>query len=411
MSWTNPNPIQKHSYNEGNKIATSADPVWSVAHTGIPITPTHVPCGYWFNEPYVLGENPPVSGDLYSTGWNSVYQLIREGTTNQDSFGEIDGSYSIIDMSLSASSGAFITDAGVLYVIGGNASGELGTGDKVAVASATAIATDCAKVNLSWTQSMYVIKTDGSLWSCGRNGNGDLGVGDTTERLVLTAAAAGPFKQVSSGYYGCFAIKTDGTLWATGSNGNGQLGFGVGDTTQRTSFEQVGSKTWGSISKSGEGRFGVGVDSAGAIFGCGLCGHGETCLDDTANYQVFTARGDGNIWDKVIVGSSHSIALKLDGTLHTAGYNSSGQLGSGDNSNEVTLTQIGSDTWIDVSAGQSVSMGIKTGGTVWGTGSNTLGTLGTGAFPSVTSFTASTGITAAIRLACSGYFTYAFKAN
>jgi len=37
-------------YNEGDRIATSEDPVWSIEHSAIPITELHTPCGYWNNK-------------------------------------------------------------------------------------------------------------------------------------------------------------------------------------------------------------------------------------------------------------------------------------------------------------------------------------------------------------------------
>lgn len=40
-----------YSYNEGNLISTSDNPVFSVDHSGIPITDIHRPCGYWFDSP------------------------------------------------------------------------------------------------------------------------------------------------------------------------------------------------------------------------------------------------------------------------------------------------------------------------------------------------------------------------
>jgi len=46
---------QKASYNEGDKIATAVNPVWSSDHSGIPITDGHNPCGYWFKD-----YSPPV---------------------------------------------------------------------------------------------------------------------------------------------------------------------------------------------------------------------------------------------------------------------------------------------------------------------------------------------------------------
>jgi len=41
------------SYNEGDDIKTSFQPVWDLdENTGIPITPGHNPCGYWWKNLY-----------------------------------------------------------------------------------------------------------------------------------------------------------------------------------------------------------------------------------------------------------------------------------------------------------------------------------------------------------------------
>ena len=39
--------VNKPSYNEGNLISDYSDHVWKTAHDGVPVTVTHLPCGYW----------------------------------------------------------------------------------------------------------------------------------------------------------------------------------------------------------------------------------------------------------------------------------------------------------------------------------------------------------------------------
>ena len=48
----------KPQYNEGDHISDYSNPVWSMEQgTDVPVTPTHIPCGYWTKGPHV----PPVT--------------------------------------------------------------------------------------------------------------------------------------------------------------------------------------------------------------------------------------------------------------------------------------------------------------------------------------------------------------
>ena len=48
--WDFDKSIADNHYNEGDKIATMEDPVWSMEFSGVPITKTHTPCGYWLSD-------------------------------------------------------------------------------------------------------------------------------------------------------------------------------------------------------------------------------------------------------------------------------------------------------------------------------------------------------------------------
>ena len=76
-------------------------------------------------------------------------------------------------------------------------------------------------------------------------------------------------------------------------------------------------------------------------------------------------------------GASHSLALKNDGTLWATGFNWTGQLGTGDNSDRNVFVQVLSGV-SEMAGGYEHSIALKDDGTLWATGKNDFGQLGTG---------------------------------
>lgn len=144
-----------------------------------------------------------------------------------------------------------------------------------------------------------------------------------------------PYAAVSAGGIHSLAIKSDGTLWAWGFNDLGQLGDG--------------------------------------------CVFNQTCYDRASPLQV----GSDTTWSSVSAGTTHSSAIKENGTLWSWGDNSSGQIGTGCSDSSCfyisTPSQVGADTdWASVSAGGFFSVAIKSDGTLWAWGANHYGQLGDG---------------------------------
>src|SRR5262249_55767554 len=86
-------------------------------------------------------------------------------------------------------------------------------------------------------------------------------------------------------------------------------------------------------------------------------------------------------------GSTHSLALKSDGTVWAWGSNARGRLGDNttiDRSTPVQVVNLASA--IDIAAGDQHSLALKSDGTVWAWGSNSRGELGN---TSITDFTSS----------------------
>ncbi|MDO7850662.1 HYR domain-containing protein, partial [Hymenobacter convexus] len=79
----------------------------------------------------------------------------------------------------------------------------------------------------------------------------------------------------------------------------------------------------------------------------------------------------------VSAGTTHSLAVRTDGTLWAWGNNASGQLGTGGGGSSATPVQVGAATnWASVSAGANHSLAVGTDGTLWAWGLNSSGQLG-----------------------------------
>lgn len=232
---------------------------------------------------------------------------------------------------------------------------------------------------------------DYTLWAMGSNANGQLGLGDNTDRSAFEQVGTDLWKMIACGLTHTIAIKSDGTLWATGGNLYGQLG--LGDNIDRNSFVQVGADTWIYIA-AGQG-FTIAIRSDGSLWGCGRNYAGQLGLGDNADRNLLTHVDDGP-WASVSVshgemwGSySYFIATKPDGTLWGAGFYGAGNFGipPGGFPWTYTIIQISTERWLSVSCGVDITFAIKEDGTLWGTGYNQYGNLGIGDYSSRESFT------------------------
>lgn len=168
------------------------------------------------------------------------------------------------------------------------------------------------------------IKDDNTIWTWGLLDGGYINgvvepvqIGNDSNWLKLS---------VGDSHY--LAIKSDGTLWAWGNNYFGQLGIPYNPNDNLSLPIQVGTD---------------------------------------------------NDWIDISAASTHSCAIKSNGTLWTWGYNDYGQLGNGTWSENHLPTQVGVDTdWRDVESKYRTTIAIKTNNTIWGWGKNNLSQLGNG---------------------------------
>jgi alpha-tubulin suppressor-like RCC1 family protein len=90
-------------------------------------------------------------------------------------------------------------------------------------------------------------------------------------------------------------------------------------------------------------------------------------------------RADYQITGAIALGSSHTLALKSDGTAWSWGANNSGQLGDGSTTQRTAPVQVSGLTGVTaIAAGGSHSLALKNDGSVWAWGYNWYGQLGDG---------------------------------
>jgi alpha-tubulin suppressor-like RCC1 family protein len=225
------------------------------------------------------------------------------------------------------------------------------------------------------------LKSDGTLWAWGWNYYGQLGDGTTIRKNTPTQIGTDTnWRSISAGDSHTAALKTDNTLWTWGHNARGQLGDGTILSKSTPVQESTGENNWRSVSAGDSHTVALKLDNTLWTWGYnayGQLGDGTT-LGKSIPAQESTG---GNNWSAISTGTNHTVALKSDGTLWAWGYNYHGQVGDGTNvGNKIRPTQEASavSNWSAISAGTNHTVALKSDGTLWAWGSNEFGMLGDG---------------------------------
>lgn len=185
---------------------------------------------------------------------------------------------------------------------------------------------------------------------------------------------------VSCGYAYAEGIKQDGTLWGWGYNGDGKLGVGYTSITEPISSNipiQVGTdKDWKTVSCGTTHT--MALKNNGTLWGWGSANtYGQ--IGDGASVPRYSPVqiGTRSDYKQVITTMKATFALMNDGTIWSWGMGFYGELGNGSSSN-VPL-QIGTDNnWSMIQASDYHTLALKKDGTLWGWGDNEKGNLGDG---------------------------------
>ena len=329
---------------------------------------------------------------------------------------------------------------GTVWVWGQNNRGQLGDGTSadqstpVQVPGVTHAVMACG----GWYHGAALL-ADGSVWTWGTNMDGQLGNGKSGEFWATVpgpVTALGNATAIACTGAQTFALLRDETVRAWGGNANGDLGDGT--TTDRTlpvpvsglnqvvaingkaALKRDGSVwEWGITTCCGQTIPNlVPVQSAGV---------GSVVSISTGSNNVFNARiaaikSDGVTWWRWIPGSApelqtpagnltalaatdgHTLLLKADGSVLSAGANHLGQLGNGTTASSAFdpqssfLPVVGLSNIAAVAVGERHSLALDAGGNVWAWGDDGNGQLGRGAALAATVATVVPGLSKIVQV-------------
>lgn len=171
-------------------------------------------------------------GTAWSWGGNANGQLGTGNTTARTSAGAVVGVSGVAAVAAGGSTSYFLlTDGTVrslgLHNNGFGISGMLGDGSTVLQSTAPVTVSGLSNVlQVAAGQSHAVaLKSDQTVWTWGDNALGQLGIGTTSDSSVpVQVAGLPPIAAVGAGQSTTFAIGVDGTVWAWGLNAQGQIG-------------------------------------------------------------------------------------------------------------------------------------------------------------------------------------------
>jgi alpha-tubulin suppressor-like RCC1 family protein len=199
---------------------------------------------------------------------------------------------------------------------------------------------------------------------------------DSGEASALAVGA--PYKAVSAGGFHSLALRADKKVWAWGRNDKGQLGNGTATGISNVPLLVSGLPPIKAIAAGTSHSLALGVDGTVWAWGdnaSGQLGDGTT-LQRTVPVPVAIPGGAMAI----SAGLSHSLAVGSDGKIYAWGANGSGQIGNGTTSTRQTTPVAISlpSSATAVSAGWFHSMALGSDGKVWTWGRNDRGQIGNG---------------------------------
>ncbi|SFJ77663.1 Alpha-tubulin suppressor [Paenibacillus sp. UNC496MF] len=216
-----------------------------------------------------------------------------------------------------------------------------------------------------------VLQSDGTVWSWGNNWEGQLGDGTKEGRVTpVQVKSLTDVIEVAAGNWYSLALKSDGTVWAWGDNTYGQLGDG--STIDRNTPVQVQSLD-SVVAIAAGSDHNLALKSDGTVWAWGSNYEGQlgdwTGIDHHTPVKVIETDSIGQKLDSVVAiaaGNQLSLVLKQDGTVWAWGSNGSGQIGTGNLYESMSLTQVPNLKSVStVAAGFFQCLALKNDGTVW----------------------------------------------
>jgi alpha-tubulin suppressor-like RCC1 family protein len=284
-------------------------------------------------------------------------------------------------LGLGAGHGCGTVGTGV-YCAGRNGRGQLGDGTRTDRPTVMQVPGVFVEVTSNAVADHSCARPSGGpgIYCWGANHRGQIGDAGANDALAPVLISAGTVvSSVAVGGVHTCNVDNLGILRCWGGNHRGQLG--LGDTTDRSTANQVAAELSGWLAVS-----------AGAVHTCAIRDDENRllyCWGRNDRGQVGTGPGDdaliptpvpgGAAWQSVAAGGAHTCAIDSTGHLWCWGAGDLGAVGSGSFTDATAPTQIGDARWRAVAAGTAHTCGVQMNGSVWCWGDNSEGQIGDGA--------------------------------
>lgn len=221
--------------------------------------------------------------------------------------------------------------------------------------------------------------TQKQMWSWGDNRCNSLGGPVASYTPIQQPPRDKDVKSIAAGeLFGSF-IRENGTLWSWGNNTCGQLAINIlGGFFSSICQERTYSCNW--VKASHGSTHTLALKNDGTLWAWGGNALG-TLGDGTANARLLPVQVVGGLsWKDVAAGFNHSMGITTDNKLYSWGTGVCGRLGDGTVITKSSPVQEASlsTNWCAIAAGSDAGYGIKSDGSLWAWGWGGCGILGDG---------------------------------
>lgn len=291
-----------------------------------------------------------------------------------------------------------VTQNGDVYAWGLGTSGQLGQGDSANSSYAIKVQNLSNAIDVAAGAAHSVALTkDGKMYMWGAGANYRLGNNATANQtLPIYVYRSQNIVEISAGAIHTVALSGDGMAWGVGGNANGQVGSN--ETADKCVLIEMQNGTnteriKNIISIKAGGNHTVALTKEGKAYVGGLNTSGQLAQGNTTQSKVLIPATTVNDAGTAIplenvasisAGNATSFAVGKDGTAYSAGLNSAGQLGQGNNTSPINRFKKVNTPKVDYTAqgeGNTINSGfIAQDGKVYTAGTGTDGQLADGKF-------------------------------
>ena len=223
---------------------------------------------------------------------------------------------------------------GFMWSFGDNTSGQLGTGNTTNfnVPQKILEIPPVQSVSCGYEHTL-IITNDSNLWSCGNNNYGQLCLGNQKSQLKPQKTSFSTISKISTGYYHSLFQNNKGEIFACGSNKHGQCGLGHFNKFQITpsiipnappNITQFFSGVYHSLFR----------DTEGNVFSVGYNEHGALGLGHNRDQNVLSKIVNIPPIKTISCVYNSCYLIDFEGKVWSFGLNNDLQLGHGDKTNK-----------------------------------------------------------------------------